>query len=57
MVDSYDVMVHDRPYHKAISEAAARKELMRCAGTQFDPQIVEAYLELLKKKDAANVTT
>lgn len=50
------MMVHDRPYHKAISEAEAREELMRCAGTQFDPKIVEAYLELLKKKDAANVT-
>ena len=56
VVDSYDVMVHDRPYHKAISEAEAREELMRCAGTQFDPKIVEAYLELLKKKDVANVT-
>lgn len=56
VVDSYDVMVHDRPYHKAISEAAAREELVRCAGTQFDPQIVEAYLELLKKKDAADAT-
>ena len=56
VVDSYDVMVHDRPYHKAISEAEAREELMRCAGTQFDPKIVEAYLELLKKKDTADAT-
>lgn len=56
VVDSYDVMVHDRPYHKAISEAEAREELMQCAGTQFDPQIVEVYLELLKKKDTADAT-
>lgn len=52
VVDSYDVMVHDRPYHKAITEEAAREELKRCAGTQFDPQIVDAYLELLRKKDS-----
>ena len=49
-------MVHDRPYHKAISEAEDREELMQCAGPQFDPQIVEVYLELLKKKDTADAT-
>lgn len=50
VVDSYDVMIHDRPYHKAISEEAAKEELQRCAGTQFDPQIVEVYLKLLNQK-------
>lgn len=48
VVDSHDVMVHDRPYHKAMSEEDAEKELVRCAGTQFDPHIVEVFLEVLK---------
>lgn len=49
VVDSYDVMVHDRPYRKAISVEKAKQELRRCAGSQFDPEIVRVYLELLEK--------
>lgn len=52
-VDSYDVMVHDRPYHKAMSEEEAEKELRRCAGTQFDPKLVEVFLEVLKEEQAS----
>lgn len=50
VVDSYDVMVHDRPYHKAISKEEAIRELERCSGTQFDPEIVRVYLKLLEKE-------
>ena len=46
IVDSYDVMTHDRPYRKAISRAEAQRELKRCAGSQFDPKLVAAFLEL-----------
>lgn len=49
VVDSYDAMTNDRPYHKAVSEWEAREELRRCAGTQFDPTVVNAYLELLNE--------
>ena len=49
VVDSYDAMTNDRPYHKAVSEWEAREELRRCSGTQFDPTIVNAYLELLNE--------
>lgn len=48
VVDSHDVMVHDRPYHKAMSEEAAKEELLRCAGTQFDPHLVEVFLEVIE---------
>lgn len=49
VVDSHDVMVHDRPYHKAMSEEEAAEELRRCAGTQFDPKLVEIFLEVLRE--------
>ena len=47
VVDSHDVMVHDRPYHKAMSREDAIEELRRCSGTQFDPRIVSMFLEVL----------
>lgn len=47
VVDSHDVMVHDRPYHKAMSGKNAEAELRRCSGTQFDPNLVEVFLQVL----------
>ncbi len=49
VVDSHDVMVHDRPYHKAMSEEAAQEELLRCSGTQFDPHLVTKFLEVMNE--------
>jgi putative nucleotidyltransferase with HDIG domain len=42
--DSVDAMLSDRPYRKALPVEAVRQELERCAGTQFDPHIVEIML-------------
>ncbi|MDE6739795.1 MAG: HD-GYP domain-containing protein, partial [Lachnospiraceae bacterium] len=47
VVDSHDVMVHDRPYHKAMSHEQAVEELLRCSGTQFDPQLVQVFLKVI----------
>ena len=47
VVDSHDVMVHDRPYHKAMSHEAAVEELRRCSGTQFDPHLVTVFLDVI----------
>ena len=47
VVDSHDVMVHDRPYHKAMNEEDAKRELLRCSGTQFDPKLVEVFLSVI----------
>lgn len=47
VVDSFDAMTTDRPYHRAISCAEACEELRRHAGTQFDPRVVVAFLEVL----------
>ncbi len=52
VVDTYDSMITDRPYRKRLSIETARAELTRCSGTQYDPKIVEAFLQVLDKKDA-----
>ncbi len=50
IVDAYDAMTSDRPYRQAMSHEEAAAELEKCAGTQFDPQLVQLFLELLRKK-------
>ena len=47
VVDAYDAMTSQRPYREALPVASARAELERCAGTQFDPQVVDAFLRVL----------
>ncbi len=44
VADTYDAMTSDRAYRKGLSEELAVAELKRCAGTQFDPECVEAFL-------------
>ena len=44
VADTLDAITSDRPYRKGTSFANARKEILRCAGTQFDPQVVDAFL-------------
>ncbi len=46
VVDTLDAMTSDRPYRKALAFDAARDEILRCAGTQFDPQVAEAFLSI-----------
>lgn len=45
IVDAFDVMITGRPYKKAVSREEACKELKRCAGTQFDPDLVQSFLQ------------
>lgn len=45
IADSYDAMVSDRVYRKGRSHEDAVEELRRCAGTQFDPKLVEHFIE------------
>lgn len=47
--DAYDVMVSYRPYKKAKSHSETIKELLRCSGSQFDPLIVELFLQIQRK--------
>jgi putative two-component system response regulator len=45
VADAYDAMTSDRPYRLGMPTEAARKEIKRCIGTQFDPVIAEAFLK------------
>lgn len=49
IVDSFDVMTHDRIYKRAMSVQSAVQELKQCSGTQFDPEMVDAFLKLLEE--------
>ncbi|MGQ9472628.1 MAG: sensor domain-containing diguanylate cyclase/phosphohydrolase [Candidatus Caldatribacteriaceae bacterium] len=51
LVDAYEVMLHGRPYKRAMSEKEIIKEFERHAGTQFDPYLVELFLSLLREKN------
>ncbi|MBC9786627.1 diguanylate cyclase [Heliobacterium chlorum] len=44
VVDAYDAMTNDRPYRKAMSHEQAKAELLRFAGIQFDPLVVDLFL-------------
>ncbi len=45
IADSYDAMTEDRPYRKKISKEEAIKELRRCSGSQFDPNIIDVFIK------------
>jgi len=46
LADAMDAMISDRPYRKALPMSHAREEIRRCAGTQFDPKVVEVFLSI-----------
>lgn len=51
--DAFAVMTSERPYHTSISPAQALAELSRCAGTQFDPLLVEYFCAYLQMKSCS----
>jgi diguanylate cyclase (GGDEF)-like protein len=53
-VDAWHAMTSDRPYRTAMSDEEAYKELEDNSGTQFDPEVVEALLAVLKRTPAAD---
>jgi len=48
VADAFDAMTSDRPYRKALSEKKAISELKKHSGTQFHPEVVEAFLRVCK---------
>jgi putative nucleotidyltransferase with HDIG domain len=46
VADAFDAMTSERPYSRALDLDEALAEVARCAGTQFDPEIVRLFLEL-----------
>lgn len=48
VVDAFDAMVSDRPYKSAMRIEEASQEVIRCAGTQFDPVLAKAFHQLVE---------
>ena len=56
VIDAFDAMTSERPYSPAVTPAAALGELRRCAGTQFDPVVVEAFSAVWAERQGATTT-
>ncbi|GAA0177331.1 diguanylate cyclase [Clostridium sediminicola] len=52
VVDSFDAMTSNRPYNKAKTYEEAVEELKRCSGTQFDPEIAKAFIEVIVESNS-----
>lgn len=46
VAETFDVLLNDRRWREPLTEDAALDEVRRCAGTQFDPRVVEAFLSV-----------
>ena len=55
VVDAYDAMTSDRHYRKGRSHEEAADELLQLGGKQFDPMVVEAFLEVIPSSAQAGV--
>ena len=54
VADAFDAMTTDRPYRARIADEVALEEITGCAGTQFDPQVVEAFLRAYRNGAIVN---
>ena len=52
IADSYDAMTSNRAYRRSMEHNVAVSELRRCAGSQFDPDLVEAFLKGIERHRA-----
>jgi len=49
LADAYDAMTSERPYKKAMSKAQAIAEIKNNSGSQFDPAVVEKFLQIVDR--------
>ena len=50
VVEAFEAMTTERPYKKSLSVREAIEEIKQNSGTQFDPRVVHAFVELAKEK-------
>lgn len=55
VIDSFDAMTSNRPYNNRKTYDEGLIELERCSGTQFDPEIVKAFVEAIRSSDHINL--
>ncbi|MGH2763537.1 MAG: bifunctional diguanylate cyclase/phosphohydrolase [Thermoleophilaceae bacterium] len=53
VADAFEAMTADRVYREGMGVQTARSELLRCAGTQFDPRVVAAFMAVLDRLEPA----
>ena len=53
LCDSVEAMASDRPYHRALSTEQIMAEAQHCAGTQFDPAIVKAFVSVVERRGSS----
>jgi cyclic di-GMP phosphodiesterase len=51
VADTFDAMTSERPYRPSVGVAATLDELLRCRGTQFDAEIVDAFVKVLRREE------
>jgi hypothetical protein len=49
IADAYDAMTSNRPYRKALVKKEAKKRLLEASGTQFDPELVNKFMEIIEE--------
>ncbi len=54
--DAYHAMTSDRPYRKAMPESEARRRIRKAAGSQFDPRVVDVFLDVLVDQESGAVS-
>lgn len=53
--DAFDAMTSDRPYAASVTPEKAVSEIQRCAGTQFDPSVVKAFVAVWERRQAIGI--
>jgi len=50
VADAFDAMTSERPYRASFTQQQALQEIVSCAGTQFDPQVVEVFRKIITRR-------
>lgn len=56
IADAFDAMTSERPYRRKLSTEEALQELINCKGTQFDPELVDVFVGLMRHQDGVPMT-
>ncbi len=56
LADAVDAMASDRPYHKGLKPSMVITEVVRCRDEQFDPAVVDAFMNLIKQHGESYIT-